>query len=218
MQSKFKLSYIWVTGIFVILLIILLLVIEYKVKYEDNTFYKYLYFYKCNNNFCTTDDINNIKDQSTLLSVYKYDYNANIPTYQYVVDKYIIINDNGNYLYYDYINGEIINDYEEYQIIKDNEIVNYIIIKNNNKYGIIDIDNNSKLDIDNDYIEYIEGNIIVIKENKLDILSTNLESKLDSTLDINYNKNINIAFKNNIIEININNNIYEFDTNSNSFK
>ena len=42
MQSKFKLSYIWVTGIFVILLIILLLVIEYKVKYEDNTFYKYL--------------------------------------------------------------------------------------------------------------------------------------------------------------------------------
>ena len=57
MQSKFKLSYIWVTGIFVILLIILLLVIEYKVKYEDNTFYKYLYFYKCESSFCTTDNI-----------------------------------------------------------------------------------------------------------------------------------------------------------------
>ena len=74
------------------------------------------------------------------------------------------------------------------------------------------------MDIDNDYIEYIEGNIIVIKENKLDVLSTNLESKLDSTLDVTYNKNINIILKNNIIEININNNIYEFDTNSNSFK
>ena len=214
MLKKVKLSYIWVTGVYIILIIILYLVVEYKIKYEDGIFFNYLYFYNCNDELCTTNNYDDIKNDGLVYSIYRYDYNGEIPTYEKINNQYLILNDNKNYLYYDYIEGKVVNDYQEYKNI-NNE---YLIVKNNEKYGIIDIDNNSKLDIDNDYIEYIEGNIIVIKENKLDVLSTNLESKLDSTLDVTYNKNINITLKNNIIEININNNIYEFDTNSNSFK
>ena len=37
MLKKVKLSYIWVTGVYIILIIILYLVVEYKIKYEDGS-------------------------------------------------------------------------------------------------------------------------------------------------------------------------------------
>ena len=199
MQKRFNLSYIWVTGIFIILLIILLLVVEYKVKYEDNTFYKYLYFYKCENSFCTTDNIDKISDHSTLLSVYKYDYHDNIPTYEYVIGNYIIINDNNDYLYYDYVMGEILNNYDTYKIINDK----YIVVTNNDKYGIIDIDNNISLELIYDYIDYIDTYIITIENNKLNIIDTDLNNLINTPLEIVYNSNISISKEDNNIIITI---------------
>lgn len=207
MQKRFNLSYIWVTGIFIILLIILLLVVEYKVKYEDNTFYKYLYFYKCENSFCTTDNIDKISDHSTLLSVYKYDYHDNIPTYEYVIGNYIIINDNNDYLYYDYVTGEILNNYGTYKIINDK----YIIVTNNNKYGIIDIDNNISLELIYDYIDYIDTYIITIENNKLNIIDTDLNNLINTPLEIVYNSNISISKEDNNIIITIGEVKYLYD-------
>lgn len=207
MQKKFNLSYIWVTGIFIILLIILLLVVEYKVKYEDNTFYKYLYFYKCGSNFCTTDSIDKISDHSTLLSVYKYNYHDNIPTYEYVIGNYIIINDNNDYLYYNYLTGEILNNYDTYKVIDDN----YIIVNSDNKYGIIDVDSNIALDINYDYINYIDTYILTIENNKLNVLDNNLNSLINAPLEIVYNNDITINKEDNNIVINIGENKYLYD-------
>lgn len=207
MQKRFNLSYIWVTGIFIILLIILLLVVEYKVKYEDNVFYRYLYFYKCDSNFCTTDNINKISDHSTLLSVYKYDYHNSVPTYQYVIGNYIIINDNDDYLYYDYVKGEIINNYDNYKLIEDS----YIIVNNDDKYGIIDIDNNIVLELVYSYIDYIDNYIITIEDNKLNVLDNNLTSLIASPIEIVYNSDISIIKENNNIVINIGKDKYLYD-------
>ena len=91
MQKKFKLRYIWITGIFIILIIILYLVVEYKVKYEDMTIDKYLYFYNCNYNLCVTNNIKEIKDESSIYSKYLYNNSSESPTYQYVRDKYDIL-------------------------------------------------------------------------------------------------------------------------------
>lgn len=207
MQKRFNLSYIWVTGIFVILIIILFLVVEYKVRYEDNTFYKYLYFYKCENSFCTTDSIDKISDHSTLLSVYKYDYHDNVPTYEYVIGNYIIINDNSDYLYYDYVTGKILNNYDTYKVINDK----YIIVTYNNKYGIIDIDNNISLDLIYDYIDSIDTYIITIENNKLNIIDSNLNNLIESPVEIVYNSNISISKEDNNIIINVGEVKYLYD-------
>lgn len=151
MQKKFKLRYVWITGIFIILVIILYLVIEYKVKYEDMTINKYLYFYNCSDKLCVTNNLKEIKDGSSIYSKYLYDYNSESPSYQYVRDKYVIIEDNNKYFYYDYIKGAILSNYQEYKILD----INYLIVKNNDKYGIIDLENNIVLDIKYDNIEYV---------------------------------------------------------------
>lgn len=207
MQKRFNLSYIWVTGIFIILLIILLLVVEYKVKYEDNTFYKYLYFYKCESSFCTTDNIDEISDHSTLLSVYKYDYHGNVPTYEYVVEDYIIINDNDNYLYYNFVRGSVLNDYDSYKNF-DNK---YLIVKEKIRYGLIDIDNNILLNLSYDYIDYIDEYIVTIKDNILNIKDINLENIIEFPIEMTYNSNIELNNDNNIITINIDNIKYSYD-------
>ena len=207
MQKRFNLSYIWVTGIFIILLIILLLVVEYKVKYEDNTFYKYMYFYKCENSFCTTDSIDEISDHSTLLSVYKYDYHENTPTYEYIVGDYIIINDNDNYIYYNFVSGSILNDYDSYKNFNNK----YLIITEENKYGLIDIDNNILLNVSYDYIDYIDKYIVTIKDNILTIKDTNLENIIEFPIEMTYNSNIKLIKDNNIININIDDTKYSYD-------
>ena len=45
---------VWVLGVYIILGLILYLVIEYKVKWESLDTNKYLYFYDCESNLCTS--------------------------------------------------------------------------------------------------------------------------------------------------------------------
>ena len=44
----------WIVGIYVILGLILYLVVDYKVKWEDRDLNTYLYFYNCSGDLCTT--------------------------------------------------------------------------------------------------------------------------------------------------------------------
>jgi len=221
-MKRNKLTYIWVTGIFTILIIILYLVVEYKVKYEEGTFYKYLYFYKCNNDLCSTINENDIVDKSKIYSVYKYNYNDNTPTYTYINNNYIVINDNNNMYYYDYIKGEIISNYQSYELVLDN-----LIIKNNDKYGIINIDNIIVEDMIYDSITYsdnlyklsIDDNVkylyigneytIVIENNKISTFDKN--NTLLTNVEIDTFTNVSIKDLDSYIEINIDNNKYKYD-------
>ena len=47
---------VWMVGIYAILLLILFLVVQYKVKWEGIDLSDYLYFYNCSNNLCTTNE------------------------------------------------------------------------------------------------------------------------------------------------------------------
>ena len=47
---------IWITGLYVILIIILWLVIEYKVKWESADLNRYVRFYNCSGSLCTTEE------------------------------------------------------------------------------------------------------------------------------------------------------------------
>lgn len=207
MLKKFKLSYVWVIGIYVILIIILYLVVEYKIKYEDGIFFKYLYFYNCSDELCATDDYDDINNDGLVYSIYRYDYDSKIPTYEKINDKYIILNDNDNYLYYNYLEGKIVNDYQEYKNI-NNE---YLIVKNEEKYGIIDIDNNSKLEINYDYINYVVEIFVTIKDNELDIYNKEIKSILDDKITINDNDKVNFNFNEDSIEMVIGDIKYIYD-------
>ena len=46
---------IWIVGIYAVLVSILYLVIIYKVKWENKDLNKYLYFYNCSGQICTSD-------------------------------------------------------------------------------------------------------------------------------------------------------------------
>lgn len=207
MLKKFKLSYVWIAGIYIILIIVLYLVVEYKIKYEDGIFFKYLYFYNCSDELCATDKYDDIKNDGLVYSIYRYDYNGEIPTYEKISDKYLILNDNGNYLYYDYVDGKVVNDYQEYKNI-NNE---YLIVKNNEKYGIIDIDNNSKLDIKYDYINYGVEIFVAVKDNTLDVLNMDFTSILEDKITINDSDNIKFNLNKDTIDIMIGENKYIYD-------
>lgn len=164
---------VWIGCVYIILLFILYLVIQYKVKWEDKDLSPYLYFYKCSNDLCTTaNKINN----------YYSRVKCNKKNCPYIKEKYnnyvILANDEKEYVF-DYINNKVINDY----YIKYSFINGQILAKNSdNLYGVIDYDNNiiaefkyNKItDYKDNYLAYSENSKIGIvnKEKEIDIKPT----------------------------------------------
>jgi len=240
---------IWIVGIYLILILILYLVVTYKIKFEDRDYSKYLYFYNCSNELCTT----NIKQEEY---INKIECEKEIcPYIKEIKDKIAILVYSSNQKIYNYETGKIINDdYQEYYFLDDdniafknndnkygimntqNEIINksefdqiisykesILVYKKNNKYAIKNIYNEEELNtepryddikyinkelfaakIDNSYkifnfkeeqksneeYSYIfseNGYIFVFSDNKLDILNSNLESKLLMKIKTYYN-------------------------------
>ena len=192
---------VWVLGIYIILGLILYLVIEYKVKWESLDTNKYLYFYDCESNLCTS---------TTKVGSYysRYIYKKDSPYIISYDDETAIINDNGKYLVYDYKNDKVVSDsYDWYEYLYYNDGV-YFIVKSNNKtgiideqgsvvvnniydsivlsgkmlkvrndnlYGLLDSDFNNYLDIEYQYVEVNGENIIIEKDNKYSLLSLSKE-------------------------------------------
>lgn len=192
---------VWVLGVYIILGLILYLVIEYKVKWESLDTNKYLYFYDCESNLCTS---------TTKVGSYysRYTYKKDSPYIISYDDETAIINDNGKYLVYDYKNDKVVSDsYDWYEYLYYNDGV-YFIVKSNNKtgiideqdsvvvnniydsivlsgkmlkvrndnlYGLLDSDFNNYLDIEYQYVEVNGENIIIEKDNKYSLLSLSKE-------------------------------------------
>ena len=192
---------VWVLGVYIILGLILYLVIEYKVKWESLDTNKYLYFYDCESNLCTS---------TTKVGSYysRYIYKKDSPYVVNYNEDTVIINDNGKYLVYDYKNDKVVSDsYDWYEYLYYNDGV-YFIVKSNNKtgiideqgsmivnniydsivlsgkmlkvrndnlYGLLDSDFNNYLDIEYQYVEVNGENIIIEKDNKYSLLSLSKE-------------------------------------------
>lgn len=165
---------IWVSCIFLVLIVILVMIMDYKINYEyleENN----LYFYNCDGNLCTTE----VKDNSLdLYSVYECRYEE-CPKFTSIINEnYVLLRDNDNsYELYNYKDGNVISAGYDSYIFIDN---NYIIVSKGNKYGVIDIDDNVIINTsydqigiyDNDILDgYNSENIIAKKNDKYGIVS-----------------------------------------------
>ena len=175
---------VWVSGIFLILIVILIAVIEYKVKFEHtNQGNISLYIYHCTsqdnyNSLCATTNQNNI-GENQLISTYTCNEN-NCPTLGTVlsVQNQIItlINQDKSITLFDAKNNQIISSgYQEYYILtkKDESILGYVVKNNENKYGIINAQGDALTEIiydkigninENKITDYNENYIIVVKD------------------------------------------------------
>ena len=205
MKKNNKFTYIWVTGLFSFLLVILLMVIDYKVNYEDAVIYKYLYFYDCSNSLCSTTNFDDIEDKSTLYSVYKY--LDELPTYQELGSEYIAID---NKVLYNYIRGEsIANNHHDYQLVSLGDITLFIAKSTADTYSIIDTDGIIKYS-DYQNITNYDRVLLLIKDNNITISDLNFQSLNEET--ISYSENTTITYQDNIINIVNTDRTYKFNT------
>lgn len=164
---------IWVSSIFIILIIVLLLVMNYKINYQYLTHYK-LYFYDCSGNLCVTE----VEDNSNLLySKYDCGYEE-CPVYlKNLQDTYAVLKKDSAYILYNYRTSHAITqDYHDYQVLNDK----YLIVTKSAKKGIIDINGNIIIapkyeEIGDNTKEYLSGYnlnyIIAKKDDKYGIIS-----------------------------------------------
>ena len=222
---------IWIVGIYLILILILYLVVTYKIKFEDRDYTKYLYFYNCSDELCTTNIkqeeyinkieceketcpyIKEIKGKIAIMvypsseKIYNYEtgkiISENYQEYYFLDDENIAFKDKNNK--YGIINtqNEIINNPEIDQIISYKESI--LVYKQNNKYSIKKIYNTEEINTDLKYddIKFINNEIFAAKiDNKYKILNFKEEQKTDKEYTYIFSENGYIfAFSDNKLDI-----------------
>ncbi len=213
-MRKINYHVIWVVGLFLLLVVILAMVMTYKIRYEDSIYYKYLYFYDCNNDLCSSNSDKEIEDKSDIYSVYKY--RDNTPTFIKLDNDYVEILDNGKNVLYDYVRGERITvNYKDYKVI-DNENILFIASNEDGKCGIIDKEGKVLLDFSYDLIKesYNEDMIVTKLGEKYGIIRfDNLELVLKYEYDDIYIfDDVIVSIKDNVLNI-LNTNLEKFTNN-----
>ena len=172
---------IWVTCLFLDLILILIMVMDYKIHYQYQT-KNTLYFYECSGNLCVTE----VKDEDHLLySYYECGYD-DCPAYKKEIgDSHILMTKDYTNILYNYRTGTIIStNYEDYQFINNQ----YIIVTQNQKQGIIDIENHIMVKPLYDELGYSQGdyitgynlnNILAKKNDKYGIISYKTEEVIE---------------------------------------
>lgn len=164
---------IWISSIFLILIIILVAVIVYKIHFQ----YKIknqLYFYDCNGTLCVTE----VENEAHLLySKYDCGYDQCPVFRSELSDTYVILDNEYNDILFNYrINKIISSNYEDYYLLNNN----YIIVTKDKKQGIINLENQLTVPLEYEQLGYIQDNyligyslnyIIAKKNNKFGIIS-----------------------------------------------
>lgn len=158
MKNKFKglniYKGIWVSCIFLFLIVVLVMIMDYKINYEYLE-EKVLYFYNCDGEICTTEV------EASGLDLYsKYECRYDLcPKYEKVINNdYVLLSDeDGNYELYNYKSGEIVSaGYDSYYFIDSN----YIVVAKNGKQGIIDVNDNVVVKLIYDEIGCYNGDVL----------------------------------------------------------
>ena len=124
---------LWVISLFLLLIEILLMVMDYKINYQYLTKNE-LYFYECEGNLCVSE-----AQEKKNLVYSKYNCGKKeCPFYKRSIDNsYVILeyNNSNKTLLFNYRTGKMVsNSYEDYTIINQNRF----IVTLNKKQGIID--------------------------------------------------------------------------------
>ena len=166
---------LWVTSLFLLLIEILFMVMDYKINYQYLTKNE-LYFYECEGNLCVSE----VQEKKNLVYS-KYDCGEKeCPFYKKSIDNnYVVLEYRGSNktLLFNYRTGKMIsNSYEDYTVIDEE----HLIVTDNAKQGIIDNVGKIIVPIIYDQIgivnnQLLEGynfqSIIVKKDNLYGILS-----------------------------------------------
>ena len=159
MKKKRKINIpriIWVTGLFALLIVILLMIIDYKVNYEYLE-KKFLYFYDCSGSVCTSQ-VNSGFSKDILYSTYECDYEVCPELKKVLNDDYVMLQKDKKNILYDYKNNKIISDsYENYYPINDK----YFIVTLNKYQGMIDSSNNILISISYDELGYKKDELLI---------------------------------------------------------
>lgn len=157
---------VWIISIFLELIVILVMIINYKVHYQYLSKNK-LYFYECSGTLCVTEVENN---DHLLYSIYDCNYDT-CPTYKKELgDTYVLLEENNNCLLYNYRIGEMISkDYDDYQFLNNQNI----IVTRNHKEGIINLNNQLLVETIYEKLGYEQNghligynlNLIIAKQN-----------------------------------------------------
>ena len=161
---------LWLLGVYAILIVILIMIIEYKVKWESKDFSTYLYFYNCSNNLCTT---------SNPVANYYSSVKCNDNDCPYIKERennLVILSLNEKDYVYDYYHDNIINnDYISYKFVSGG----YIVKNDQDKYGIIDREGKPLTEIKyNKIISYRDKIFAYLENSKAGI------SKIDNGINI----------------------------------
>ena len=176
---------LWVTSLFLLLIEILLMVMDYKIKYQYLTKNE-LFFYECEGNLCVSET-----QEKKNLIYSKYDCkDKECPFYKRSIDNnYVILeyNNSNKTLLFNYRTGKMIsNSYEDYTVL-DQE---HFIVTLKSKQGIID--NTGKIIVpiiydqvgilNNNLLQgYNFQNIIIKKDNQYGILSYKTGTIIEKT-------------------------------------
>lgn len=176
MKKKFNIARIvWVGAIFLELIVILIMVMDYKINYEYlEPTTSSLYFFECDDGVCTTE----VEDKNkNIYSVFDCEY-VTCPEYKKIInDDYALLLEDNSFILYNYKTGNVITSgYSDYRFINND----YIIVKRDNKEGVIDLEDNLVVNVEYEQIGYNEGeyltgyntsNIIAKKDDKYGIIS-----------------------------------------------
>ena len=166
--------FLWIVGVFLLLIWILLMVMDYKIHYEylsNGT----LYFYACDGVLCVSE----VEQDQLMYS--KYDCLASTcPDYiREMGERYAVLADHqtNKMILFDYLSGKVVSGlYDDYLLID----ANHIIATLNKKKGVIDSNGKILVDFLYDEIGYLQNgelggynfsDIIAISNGKYGIIS-----------------------------------------------
>lgn len=195
----------WVLSLFIGLIIILIMIMDYKIHYQYQTKNK-IYFYECSGKLCVTE----VEDDSHLLYS-NYDCGQNdCPIYtKELEDTYAILTAKDTSILYNYREGKLISsDYDDYQILNNN----YLLVTKDKYQGIINLNNELKVPLNYDQLGITKDNyltgynlnfIIAKKDDKYGLISIKNgiivepfdyeETEIDNLLKILNDENTSLA-------------------------
>ena len=149
----------WVSGIYILLLVILYLVIIYKVEWEDKDLNTYLYFYDCGHKLCSSSNTQDDYYSKVLCE------DDNCPHISNIIGNNLILTKGNNSWIYNYMSDQIVNNtYINYRYIGNDM---FIVTDNTNTQGIIDISGKEIVSPKYEHLDNYKDGFISYEENGL---------------------------------------------------